>query len=257
MFGIIYTALMSLGFIGHQIKNAVKEQKCINEGKQKRKNGQNFANVYTDYKGGLRSLETGKRVRIDQLYDVEAEGKDCYMRDIYGNPIRNLSEEIRQQNFIEAKKDPRRTVSKWKTGITESMARMEGNVYYAGETYKDLASGNIFVCREFPLPKEITLEHGYCKCYMSVDSGLLIREADSQRYDRERGLYNISEDIVEKFIQYFNEKQSDKGYQCLSNIPSTSGWETTESDCAKRMRMVLFYCNDYKSTDTPLKGRIL
>lgn len=256
MFGIIYTALMSLGFIGHQVKNAVKEQKNINKGIEKRRNGENFANVYTDYRGGLRSLETGKRVRIDQLYDVEAEGKDCYMRDIYGNPIRNLSEEIRQRNYIEAKKDPRRTVAKWKTGITESMARMEGNVYYAGETYKDLKSGNIYVCRNFPLPKEITTKHLYCNCYMSIDTGLLVRETDSQRYDRERGLYNVSEDIVNKFIEYFNMKQKDKGYQCLSNTPSLSGWDSSENDYVKRMRMVLFYCNNYKSTDTPRKGKL-
>lgn len=249
MFGLIYTALVSLGFVGHQVHNAIKEQQCINEGIEKREQGKNFANIYTDYRGGTRSLATGERVRIDNLSEAESEGKDCYMRDIYGNPIRNLSEELRQTSYADAKKsqDPRRTVAKWKRGVRRGMTGREGRPYYSGAEYKDLDNGKIYVSRSIPIPQEISGQIcTRCLYYMDIENGLLVRETDSQRSRRESGEYKIPESVTQDFMNYFNQKQSTEGYLGYSKTINGSSEESTLS---KIVRLGMFYCNEFECNE--------
>lgn len=251
MFAIIYTAFMTLRFTGHQIKNAFKEQQNIEEGRRKRKEGGNFANVYNDYRGGLRSLETGERVRIDNLFDSESKGKDCFMRDKYGNPIKNISKELRENSYSDAKRqnDTRRTVCKWKRGISKNLTGYNGQPYYSGIEYKDLYNEEIYVCRRIPIPREISGEHNsYGKFYMSIKDGLLVRETDSQKINRTIGKYQLSEKVNQDFITYFNTIQNAEGYINNSKQPRSIGWDG-ESEFSKSVRMGNFYCNCFESTD--------
>ena len=247
MFGIIYTAIMFIGFVGYQIKNAIDEQQCINEGKRKRKEGKNFANVYTDRRGGMRSLATGRRVSIDNLSEAESNGRDCFMRDVYGNPIRNMSEEMREERYNNAlhNRDPQKTVVKWKRGIPKNLTGVDGRPYYSGPEFKDLDTGQIYICRFLPIPFEISQRlqsHG--EYYMRIEDGLLERESDSQKEARRLGEYDISEDINQKFISYFNSKQETEGYYASSKVPYVR-----ENDFLKEVRLGAFYCNDYESHD--------
>ena len=257
MIGLLYLGFMIGGTIFVGLKAANENAGSIKRAKDKQKNGKNPHGIYIDRRGTTRSLSTGKIVSVDYI-GCETEGKDQYLRDMYGHPIKNLSEERRVQREAEAKEnpDPRRTVIEWKKGIPEVRTHIEGNPYYAGDTYKDLKSGDIYVCRSIPLPNDLTQGRRYCSCYMNIDTGLLVRESDSQIYDRQRSLYDVPEDVIAKFIDHFNKKQMDRGYFFDSNIPSTNGWDKTESDFSKRLRLGNFYCNNYDAKDIPRKGAL-
>ncbi len=127
---------------------------------------------------------------------------------------------------------------------------MPGYPLYAGDTYKDLKNGKIYVCRMFGFPDEIQ-PRGYGVFYMDINTGLLAREADSQKLDRKNGHYEFSEEANCKFIEYFNTKQQAEGYQCRSNIPRIGGWDTKESERDYARRMEDYYCNNKSTNDIP------
>ena len=252
MIAILYLTIIIIGlFVGGSI--AAKENyDAIQRGKERQRQGINRAGVYIDRLGATRSLTNHERVSIDNLYCAESEGRDAYMYDEHGNPIRNMSEEIRQERLAQAKSnpDPRRTVVLWKNGTNPVLAGRKGNPYYSGNQYKDLETGDIYVCRHFDLPNEIS-HLGSCSFYMDVNTGLLVRETDGEKYDMQRGYNTTPLSDCEKFIIFFNEKQKGEGYLNKSNIPSTSGWNTEEDEYDRCRRMKRFYCNEYEYTDNP------
>lgn len=250
MIGLVYLGVMVGGTIFFGLKAAKENFDAINRGKQQYKDGKNRIKVYTDRKGATRSLTTGKRVTIDNLTCSESSGKDCYMYDEKGNPIRNLSEEIREERYHEAKvaNDPKRTVVEWKQGINPGLAGYKDNPLYAGTQYKDLNNGKIYVCRHFKFPKEIASSGGGT-FYMDVKTGLLVRETDSEKIDRERGYNSKSSEIYDKFITWFNDKQRKEGYMCQSNIPLSTDINGEESKTSYIQRMKWFYCNKYIGYD--------
>ena len=251
MFGIFYAAFMAIGTAIGGIKAAIEEQQCRKKGIEKRRRGENFTNTYNDRFSHTRDIDTGKSVMIDYRGN-ESEGKDQYLRDMYGTPIRNLSEERRQIKLKEAQNncDPRRTVIEWKKGVSDSKTRAKGNPLYTGDTYKDLKTGKIYVCRHFTFPRDFG-EKGNGTYYMDVDTGLLVREADSQIEDRKNGHYKLTEDLNKNFIEFFNNKQQDTGYKSNSRIPKQSGWDAKENEYDYRDRMGDFYCNSEMSYDVP------
>ena len=253
MFAIIYSALMSLGLIGHGVKGAVENQQCINKAKEKRREGNNKPNIYNDRLGATRDLDTGKLVSVDFIKYAEAEGKDAYVRDMYGNPIRNLSEEIRQERLTNAllTADSRKSVVEWKEGVSRSSAGIKGKPYYAGKEYKDISSGAIYVCRYLPIPESVS-GHAYSNglFYMDISNGLLVREADSQKEKRRRGEDVISEDVSQQFVEYFNKRQNTKGYFMDSKIPKHLDLNGSENEFDKRIRLEAFYCNNYEMADS-------
>jgi hypothetical protein len=254
MFGIFYLIANTIGTVISGANAAKENYDAMRRGYEKQRQGKNRAGIYTDRLGATRLLSNGKRVSFDNLYCAEAAGRDCYMYDDHGRPIRNMSEEIRQERLYEAKAnpDPRRTVIEWKKGISDSKTRVKGNPLYAGHTYKDLDNGKIYVCRSFSFPTEFK-QRGHGTYYMDVDTGLLVREADSQIEDRKNHHYDISQEVSQQFIDYFNEKQKNEGYQFKSNIPRIEGWDTTESEYTYRDRMGDYYCNNRDTIDVPTK----
>ena len=251
MFGIFYAAYIAIGSAISGAKAAIEEQQCKNRGIEKRERGENFTNTYYDRYGHIRDIDTGKSVMVDYIGN-ETDGKDQYIRDMYGKPIRNLSEERRQTRLNEAlsNRDPRRTVVEWKKGVSDSKTRVKGNPLYAGDTYKDIKTGEIYVCRLFSFPNDFNHD-GYGKYYMNINTGLLVREADSQIEDRKNGHYEYSEDLNKEFIEFFNKKQRYTGYKFKSKIPRRDGWNKNESEYEYRDRMGDFYCNSERSFDIP------
>ena len=254
MFGAFYLAATTIGAIVSGTKAAHENSIHIKEAEEKQRQGKNRAGIYTDRLGATRSLSTGKRVSIDNLYCAEAKGKDAYMYNEKGVPIRNMSEEVREERYAQTKKeaDPRITVSLWKEGCTANLCGINGRPYYAGHTYKDLNNGKIYVCRMLEIPKEITgstmKKVGF---YMDINNGLLVRESDSSKEMARRSGKGPSEEIISKFIQEFNDKQRGEGYYCKSNIPNPKNFDMNgnESDMSKRIRLGDFYMNHKISYD--------
>lgn len=253
MFGIVYLIFNTIGSLFGGTHAAAENAHQIKDAKQKRLEGKNRPNVYTDRLGATRDLNTGKIVSVDFIKYAEAEGKDAYVRDMYGNPIRNLSEEIREERLTNAllTADSRKSVVEWKEGVSRSSAGIKGKPYYAGKEYKDISSGAIYVCRYLPIPESVS-GHAYSNglFYMDISNGLLVREADSQKEKRRRGEDVISEDVCQQFVEYFNKRQNTKGYFMDSKIPKHLDLNGSENEFDKRIRLEAFYCNNYEMADS-------
>lgn len=254
MFGFFYLVANTIGTIISGSKAAYENSVHIKDAKEKQRKGENKAGIYTDRLGATRSLSTGKRVTIDNIYCSEAKGKDAYMYNEKGVPIRNMSEEKREERLREtiAKEDPRITVSLWEEGITDNLCGLHGRPYYAGHTYKDLKSGKVYVCRILDIPKEITGSSSMrVSFYMDVKNGLLVRESDGSKEKAKRIKRKLSDEAIAKFIQDFNEKQQGNGYYRKSNVPDPNDFDIDgkEIDMYKRMRMKNFYMNHKATSD--------
>lgn len=251
MFGIVYVLWKTTISVISGARAAIEENEAKNQGRKLRAEGKNRANIYTDRLGHTRDLDTGKSVMIDNI-TCETEGRDAWLRNQYGDPIRNLSKEIREERFANEKEHhkPYRTVCEWKRAFAGSLAGMDSNPYYVGQQYKDFETGDIYVCRIFDFPKEI-YPNGKGTFYMNVKNGLLVREADSQKFNRADGKYIISEEVNKQFIEYFNRKQQEQGYLPNSNVAWTSGFDRMESEFMKTVRLGEFYCNKNDILDIP------
>lgn len=253
MFAIIYGLF---NVIGLTISGAIAGKDnydCMKRAEERKRNNENPHNIYYDRKGAMRDLTTHKNVSIDYI-GCESEGKDQYMRDMYGHPIKNLSEERRQQKIADAKakNDSRITVVKIKDGITKNLAGRQGRPYYAGPIFKDLDNGKEYVCRHFDIPESIAGEkYIACSYYMDISTGLLVRESDSSKEMRRRGKVNPSEEIAKAFMNHFNTKQSSEGYIGKSKYPDPKNFDMNgnEKSLSKDIRMRNYYCNDNISYD--------
>ena len=248
MFGIFYLLANIIGTSFSGSKAAYENRIAVKDAEKKYSLGKNRARIYTDRLGVTRSLDTKKRISIDNIYCSEAEGKDAYMYDENGKPIRNMSLELREERFKinKAKNDSMITVSKWKEGIANNLCGIHGRPYYAGTTYKDLNNGKVYVCRMLEVPKEISngkiIRAIY---YMDINTGLLVRLSDSERRQRQRDPASFPEDTIEQFIKYFNDKQMREGYYLNSNIVNDKNCDSCgrERDFYKKIRMSNFYMN--------------
>lgn len=254
MFGIFYLVANTIGTMISGGIAAKENYDARQKGYEKQAHGKNRAGIYTDRLGGTRRLSDNKRVMMDNLYCSEAKGEDCYMRDQYGHPIRNMSEEIRQERMREAKEknDPRISVVEWKQGVPRSLAGIHGRPYCAGKQYKDLQDGKIYVCRILTIPKELSNGESFSGIYyMNMNTGLLVREADSSKERTKRKGRGPSEELSQKFISYFNEKQSAEGYVKKSKNPRPEDLDMDgkESEFDKRIRLGWYFCNDYEISD--------
>lgn len=248
MFGLVYLGAMIVGTVYYGIRAGSENAQLIKRADAKRRMGKNRANVYTDRLGATRDLNTGKRVTIDNRYIAEAKGKDAYMYNEKGTPIRNLSEEIRDENYRKAcnTSEPGRTVTLWKHGCDFAYVGRNGNPYASGNQFRDLKNARVYVCRFLDFPPTITTEkNAKGEFYMDIKTGLLVRETDAQIKRRNMGKYRFSEELNRKFIDYFNKKQSAEGYLHKSRTPDSQ----SESEITKRMRLGWFYCNDYQGYD--------
>ena len=254
MFGIIYLIANTIGVTISGTKAAKENYDARKRGYEKQSQGKNRAGIYTDRLGATRLLSNNKRVSIDNLYCAEADGRDCYMYDEHGRPIRNMSEEIRQERMREtkAKNDPRISVVEWKQGVPRNLAGIHGRPYCAGKQYKDLKNGNIYVCRILTIPKELSNGESFSGVYyMNMNTGLLVREADSSKERTRRKGRGPSEELSQKFISYFNEKQSAEGYMKKSRNPRPEDLDMNgkESEFDKRIRLGWYFCNDHEISD--------
>lgn len=200
MFGLIYLATSTVASIVSGVKGAHENSECIKRGKERKRKGQNIANIYYDRLGTTRDLDTHDIVSVDHIY-CESRGEDACVRDLYGNVLRNLSEEKRTErwNAIQMNNPNGDTVCFWKPHSV--------NNAIWGNQYKDLKTERIFVARNFKYPTS----YGTCGAsgdfYMDCQTGLLVRETDM--YKKRRDKNRVSDELVERFIIEFNNRQKE------------------------------------------------
>lgn len=254
MIGIFYLLANAIGLTVSGTLAAKENYDAIQRGKERQRQGKNIAGVYTDRLGATRRLSNHERVSMDYLPGCEDRGEDCYMRDKYGRPIKNLSEQIRQERLQTAisKNDPRVTVVKWKQGISKVEAGVHGRSYYAGSEFKDLETGKIYISRRFILPKELTNGEKLLAAYYMDLNGFLVRETDETRFERTQDKpYLPSKELSDKFLAYFNDKQSKGGYDGNVKDPDPKKLDMDGNECElfKQVRLARYYCNEQAEFD--------
>lgn len=191
MFGLVYTALVSIGLIFHSHKEEKKNKKC----KLLYQNPDGM--TYTDSKGRSRLLSNDKLV----FYTKNKNG-DYILEDESGYVYKNFSEDERKENLNIQRQCALNNQDT--TFCIDDNDRHEDWVCQ-GKRFQDLKTGEIYVIRCI----------NYKYYYMNILNGMLVRETDWQKKKDE--LYNN----VKWYSNYgvniesFNEKQKDVKNQSL------------------------------------------
>lgn len=214
MIGIIFGLLNFGGRVVDSAHKAVQNHDGYMRALKRKRDGTDNTNTYFDWQGTRRDLKTHEFRSVD-LAVVESYGEDRCIRDIYGNVIKNLSEEDRQQRLAQAKVDPLKTVALHRaigngTSTGQVIRKYGGDGYCEGPQYKDLETGEIYVARCF---EGVVV-------YMDL-TGRLIRESDRTKRDRRSGKHlPYTESEINKFIEEYNKtrvKKSDLGIPDYQN----------------------------------------
>jgi len=182
MFGLIYTALTTLGIITNEIKESLDNKEC----KEKYKNIDGL--TYTDSKGHSRMLSNNKMV----FYTHNSNG-DYILEDLSGNVIKNFSLEKRMQKQAELKQIALNEKASTYC-IDENSHRNDW--ICQGKRFKDIKTGEIYVIR--------CIDYKYY--YMNINNGFIVRKTDWQIAKEQKGeiCKYLNKDLD---IDSFNEKQ--------------------------------------------------
>ena len=227
MFGIIMAVISTAHALFDGCKKGCEHVSAMQRGYQRQLDGTDNTYTYFDLNGNRRDLKT-REIRTLDLKVVEADGQDRCLRDLSGNVIRNFTEEERNVRKYKAI-DNKRTVYLYRelgNGIYNGSVHREfgGDGYCEGSQFKDLKTGEIYVGRMFciadekELGEKAPLFSGVVTFYMNLQ-GYLVRESDSQIAKRKRGEIVPSEEMVSSFINKFNNKQKENGWNnCKDKI---------------------------------------
>ncbi len=204
-------------------------------GQQREANGENPWGVYYDGHGRCRDLRTNQPRNIDHDYRTG----DTIMKDQYLHPVANLSEEWRRKRYRELQANH----PEWQTTMFYgTLNRRRANDEVAGERWKDLRTGEIYVAREY----------NRLKFYMNMATGKFVRISDAQVLDnkrterdyKERGLdpasnygYATEERIrecmaarEEELKDYYKQLNDELNYRRPSNYCFTLNSKESNSD---------------------------
>lgn len=185
IFGLLYTAIVSIGAYLHSVNESAENEK--NKKLYKHSNGL----TYIDTKGRSRLLSNNEIV----FYTNDKNG-DYVLADSCGNIYRNFSEEKRTQECCELKK----TASKNR----ETTYCCDNNNHSKdweckGKRFKDFETGDVYIIR--------CINNKYY--YMNMSDGLIVRKTDWQLKQDEKMKNVKSYFLNELDIESFNKKQKE------------------------------------------------
>ena len=247
MFGLIYTAAMALGLTVSGAKAAIDNAQAMERGRERQRQGRNLQGTYYDRKGVERLLSNGKIAHVYPDFSDPCDDKWLWV----GAPskkTRNLSEELRRMQFQETKEIgdfKGRTVDVYDKRYWSTTGGNKYKVVILGTFYKDLTTGDMYVCRDFKLlynPKTETFrptglskegeQHMNLKYYMDVRTAKLVRIADTQHTE-------YSRELADKFRREFNQKQMNGGWYKPDRILNSGPLQDKQD----------YYCDDFNSSD--------
>lgn len=228
MFGVLYAISVGIGSIISGTKGIIDNSKAYNRGEQRYQSGEDLSRTYIDRKGATRDLVSNQYVDVRRSFDSR-DDDDLYVWQ-NGNKIRNVSELKREREFYLGTQGNclNRTADLYDRRYW-SLGR-SSNAKIKGSFYKDLETGDIYVCRSFYVEKSTVL------FYMSIKTGYLIRKSDTQ-FDYESKYPNnvVDNKAIYDFIIDFNKKQKDGGWYVAKDLDGN-----TVRD---------YYCNKFEISD--------
>lgn len=188
MFGILYSVIMSIGGLGHNIAKNIE----ASERKDKAKNS--YDHTYYDKKGKRILIDNNKWV-CSAIRNGDRVLEDVKTRQVY----RNFSEEQRERSEIERKQEA------IKNNKTVYLYQYNKDVPHSdlwkGDRYKDIKTGEIYVIRK----RHVDLYHGIGEVllYLNISTGKFVRKADEQ-IERDKKWINKLKNIDNDAIDYVN-----------------------------------------------------
>lgn len=240
MFGILYT----LGLLGvatvDGIKGAFENAEKLQKGYDEQQKGNNIAGVYFDRRGAMRDLKTGKIASISIDYGDPCDDKWLFVGEA-GIKTKNISEEKRRIEFLEGKNGDwlGRTTDIYDSRHWSHFTKNRDKVVIIGSYYADLRTDDIYVCRSLPIKTSSNTQ--YCKFYMDILTGYLVRKSDTQyEYEKKNPNSAISENVANAFMETFNKAQKNGGW--YHGDPNRFG-------NAELLRKQDFYCDKFECSD--------
>lgn len=261
MFGFIYLLGTAIGSVVSGTKGFISNCKARQEGEIRYLQGNNIERTYYDRKGIQRDLDTDKIASVRS--DVFDMCDDEYLwLDGPGVKTRNISAEKRELDFLKGKKGNwyGRTADLYDARSWTKYGSNKYKVQIKGSFYHDLRSNDIYVCREFELifnknKNKFVLYNGQsryddkfnclyrtCKFYMNIETGLLVRKADTQLESEKKfkSNYDLTDDEAKSFINSFNKSQKSGGWYKSDDRIGVDKTLKKQQD---------FYCNDLCAED--------
>lgn len=241
LFGAIWGLITGGAIIKDKIKGSIKDSQNKDKARYEQTIGNNPYGTYHDHKGVMRLIVTNQIVSIRP----DPWTHEWYLEDVYGNKLRNLTQEKKQQKISYAQNhyDKLHTV----VCIKDNKEKLYKDFEFNEPIYQDILTGRQYVVRIFKskfdskkkkyernyeykklLKKEIADQLGDLSFYMDTQTGFLVRLSDSylrQREElRQRKERKISDENIQKlwkkyefdfeysseFIEKFNEYQKER-----------------------------------------------
>lgn len=224
MFGLLYGLFFGGAYAASKISESIEDSQWKKHAIEEKNAGRNTENLYRDHKGIYRDLFTHQpRVQYVNKY-----GEAC-LSDIHGNTVRNLSEEKKNNEWIQRLKESDEGVKAvfyeyW----TKVNSRLREDGPICGNVYKDVRTGELYFERTiiwdpvtFKQSNLLNPQAMVSKFYMRISDGTLAGRSD----DWEEAYENRYKDTflkpteaqAEEFILFFNEKQKNGGWRYYSN----------------------------------------
>lgn len=201
MIGIVFSLIHLGEQLVDNVHKIIQTEQGIRRAEERKANGTDNTNTYFDWRGARRDLNTNELRHVDFAI-AENDGQDQCIRDMYGNVVRNLTQEKRDGRE-EASIRSGRTVylyREYANGIYNGAEHRDfgGDGLCEGSQYKDLRTGAVYVARRVPMKGVGTPS---VPCYMDL-SGRFIREADSVELNRKNGTITSSkEEVIEAMAE--------------------------------------------------------
>ena len=234
MIGIILATVSGIAAAVSGIKCFAENQAAKERGRERIEQNNNYARTYYDRKGNRRLLATDEHCDIRR----DEHGDEILYVGAPSHPTRNLSKEKRELQWFNTQNSNHngRTVEIYDERLWSRKACTLHKELIQGTYYKDFETGKIYVCRMFSIMTGDFKVH-HCKFYMDIKTGMLVRMADTQKLlPPEHGHY-VDEATAQQFINNFNQKQSEGGYDI--RLYSKSPIEKKQD----------FYCNHHECND--------
>lgn len=166
MFGILYSLFMSIGVIGHNAKENYYESV------RKDKARDSYDRTYFDKKGREILLDNNRWVTSD-VVNGHRVLKDVKNGTIYRDFSQEQENSQRENSKTEA-------INKGKTVYLYE--RHDKNSLWAGDKYKDIKTGDVYVVRKYVVS---LLPYYEVYFFVNIENGKLVRKTDFQvQYDQ-------------------------------------------------------------------------
>ena len=226
MFGLLYMASNAIAYLFSWTKTSYDDYCHKQDAIKNERNEKVKTNTYTDHRGCTRDIVTNGLRYTNKDHSTG----DIWLEDVNGKKIRNLSQEKRNIEFEENKRNnPDKRAIKYTVWDHNTTQIKDMNEWFRLEEtiYKDVNNGDLYIIRNNIEWQEDLYRYDIfnnyegniyrANFYMRVKDGFLVGLNDDEQPKPYKTKYHDyvmpDNEEIERFIQFFNQKQKEGGWK--------------------------------------------